>query len=623
MSEAIASVPLRDDFSQPRTTTTTTLVDRAPVPGINDLERLAIQFKQQDPSLSDEMAKNQALQQMLRDAAMASKGTASVTEHANARRPQESTFRRSIHPQSGQQPAMPIRTNANQNSAGLRTSHAPSPSKPINPSRSVGYSPYPTVIHRPQGPKPTATAWNNPQYPPNMTFSPHFSNFGPTTQRHAYPPHMSQKPVSMLSSGSTFPTSNTRSFAMGTATQPPKPNDLSMRQPPNHSQETHRHINAAISETKSETIENWINTKVPNELGKTQYPPSPPPSTTERSVVDLTVSGNDTALSSPQNLTSLNSPSQAAPTQSTEPQESAPKPKRRRQRPREPVKCEVPDCGRSFSSPHELRRHHRREHDNEKWVIVDITPDKRLKGCKRCDNGHIYGAKYNATAHLKRKHVNLRKRKEGQKELDCPHPDNQPKEFTQYANQFVQPKKTDLGSESDEEASDCVIEAFGDRSMQSHRNNSVVSRPDEYFDYPAADQYFQSATTPHFTAQQATFIGPDHYQQFFKKQSRGELYEQFSSGSGSFAVSPNMDLFSAFGAANDQALNQAMMMPNAMPDFNNGMNMAPNYGTGIDENNFDFGRELIDTYSTTGMLADVDLASMVEGSEFLDNMLAF
>jgi hypothetical protein len=96
MSEAIASVPPRDDFS--RTT------DCASV-GINDLERLAIQFKQENPSLSDEQAKTRALNQMLRDAA--SKGTPSVTGHANAERPPESSYRGGVHPPTQQ--GMPVR----------------------------------------------------------------------------------------------------------------------------------------------------------------------------------------------------------------------------------------------------------------------------------------------------------------------------------------------------------------------------------------------------------------------------------------------------------------------------------------------------------------------------------
>src|SRR5690606_11647372 len=130
------------------------------------------------------------------------------------------------------------------------------------------------------------------------------------------------------STGSTFPTSNTRSYAVGTAR--PKPSDLQIRQS-NNTQEMPRNINPAISEAKSETIESWINTDIPNETGKTSYPPSPPPSTsTERSIVDLTVSVNEPATSPPQHLASSDSPSQATHMQSTETQESTPKPKRRR-----------------------------------------------------------------------------------------------------------------------------------------------------------------------------------------------------------------------------------------------------------------------------------------------------
>lgn len=433
------------------------------------------------------------------------------------------------------------------------------------------------------------------------------------------------QPAVMLAGGSTFPTSDTRSY--GVVASRPKPNEIRSHNQ-NVIQGIPRRSNAAIRDSKSESIENWINTELPTELDKPELPPSPPHSTSterERSLIDLTVSGNETANSSPQNLTSAQSPTRPAPTQATEPQDPTQKPKRRRQRPRDPVKCEYENCDRSFSSPHELRRHHKREHDNEKWVIVDITPDKRLKGCKRCDNGHIYGAKYNATAHLKRKHVNLRKRKEGQLELDCPHPDRQPKEFTQYANQFVQAKKAAYSeSESGDGNVSDTLETFA-AQMQSQSNIPVQNRPNvpdygtDFAIQEPMQAYYANATTPYGSVQQATYIGSNFYEQFQRKQERGELVEQYSSGSGSIAMPPNGDIFGAFNMATNQALS---LMPTAMPDFNQSVNMdgtsaMSNVGNEGDANYF---AAMIDNFSGgTGMLHDLDIVQMSNDADFLDN----
>ena len=66
-----------------------------------------------------------------------------------------------------------------------------------------------------------------------------------------------------------------------------------------------------------------------------------------------------------------------------------------------------------FRGPHELRRHIENKHSQVRkvWVCKDRSPDQKfLSKCKACNEVKVYGAYYNAAAHLRRIHFHAKEK---------------------------------------------------------------------------------------------------------------------------------------------------------------------------------------------------------------------
>ena len=66
-----------------------------------------------------------------------------------------------------------------------------------------------------------------------------------------------------------------------------------------------------------------------------------------------------------------------------------------------------------FRGPHELRRHVENKHSPTRtvWVCKDRSQDQKfLSKCKACNDGKMYGAYYNAAAHLRRIHFHAKEK---------------------------------------------------------------------------------------------------------------------------------------------------------------------------------------------------------------------
>lgn len=174
-----------------------------------------------------------------------------------------------------------------------------------------------------------------------------------------------------------------------------------------------------------------------------------------------------------------------------------------------------------FRGEHEFRRHIDRLHSSLRkvWVCVDISPDKTfLANCKACCNGKRYSANYNAAAHLRRVHFNLKRRGRGREGCLNPPPMEVLKHWMEERVELV---PENVSFDLDEENTDgLIINSFhADGSVSAHAAASAHSM-NEKTNIPIPspvllDRDFESVhaceNVPHLTQTVPYFINTASY----------------------------------------------------------------------------------------------------------------